>query len=481
MFSFDSLRKKIILILFLFFIPFVLLMQFYFLPTVEEKIVNGKKDSLKIALEIAIGVIQHFDSQVEAKKITLDEAKALALQGIKGLRYHEKEYFWIHGLDLKMVMHPIKAELDGTNISDMKDPNGTYLFREMNKVIASSGHGVVYYMWPRAGESQPIEKMSYVELYKKWDWVVGTGVYIDDIRAEISILKLKIWGLFGFVMFIVLAYSLVYANRITKIISNISVNLNETGKSIFSSVESLQVVGGNLSESSNRNAAFLEQTVASLDEITSMVKINSANAKKAAELSEGATTFAKNGEAQMKQLLQSMIEIQAYSKKIAEISGVIDDIAFQTNLLSLNAAVEAARAGEQGRGFAVVADAVRGLAQRTSVSAKDITSLIRDSVSAIEKSVKIAEESNSVLTQIASSVNNVSTLNSEISMASSEQTSGVEQISKAMNELDQSTQSNASGALSVNENTKDISLLIQKTYNLTDTLNKVVNGEKKAS
>lgn len=117
MFSFDSLRKKIILILFLFFIPFVLLMQFYFLPTVEEKIVNGKKDSLKIALEIAIGVIQHFDSQVEAKKITIDEAKVLALQGIKGLRYHEKEYFWIHGLDLKMVMHPIKAELDGTNIS----------------------------------------------------------------------------------------------------------------------------------------------------------------------------------------------------------------------------------------------------------------------------------------------------------------------------------------------------------------------------
>ncbi|MCB0368091.1 MAG: chemotaxis protein, partial [Bdellovibrionales bacterium] len=321
----------------------------------------------------------------------------------------------------------------------------------------------------------------YVKLYKDWGWVIGTGVYVDDLRGEISSFKLKTWGLFSLVLVLVLSYSLFYANKITKQISNISEDINSTGENIFSSISNLQNVGGSLSDSSSRNAAFLEETVASLDEITSMVKNNSENAKKAADLSEQATIFAKNGEQQMSQLLASMNEIQAYSKKIAEITGVIDDIAFQTNLLSLNAAVEAARAGEQGRGFAVVADAVRGLAQRTSVSAKDITALISDSVSAIENSVKIAEHSSSVLTQIASSVNDVSNLNSEIAVASGEQTAGVEQISRAMNELDQATQSNASGALSVNENTKDISTLVHKTYGLTDELNKVVNGAKKAA
>ncbi|MCK6597775.1 MAG: methyl-accepting chemotaxis protein [Bdellovibrionaceae bacterium] len=481
LFVFSSLRKKIFLLMFLFFLPLILLLQLYFLPLIENKIETSRKDSLILAVEIVEGIFKNFKALVDDKKIDDITARTQALAAVEKLRYSQKEYFWIHGLDFKMILHPIKPELNGTDLSQLKDPHGTLIFQEMNKVISAQEKGFVYYMWPRAGEEKPIEKLSYVYLYKPWGLVIGTGVYIDDIRNEIFQLRLKIWGSFGLLLLVVLIASFMFADKTSKTISTISENLNQTGKNIHSSVDNLKNVGGNLSDSSSRNAAFLEETVASLDEITSMVKSNSENASKAAELSSSALKHAQDGEKQMRQLLTSMSEIQAYSKKIADISGVIDDIAFQTNLLSLNAAVEAARAGEQGRGFAVVADAVRGLAQRTSVSAKDITSLIRDSVLAIEKSFKIAEESNVMLTQIAQSVNNVSTLNSEISMASSEQSMGIEQIAKAMNELDQSTQSNASGALSVNESTHDISILVEKTYELTESLNIVINGEKKAS
>ncbi len=481
MFKFDTLKKKIILILLLFFIPFVALLQFYFIPLVEEKIVNGKKDALKMSVEVALGTLKQWDDQITAKKITPEEGKQQALQMVRNLRYSEKEYFWIHGLDLKMIMHPFKPELENKDISQLADPNGTLLFKVMNKVIAETGQGVVFYMWPRAGEAKPIEKMSYVALFKNWDWVVGTGVYIDDIRNEVAAFKYRIWGLFSLVFFIVLSYSLVYTNRITKMISDISVSLNTAGKSINTSVDSLKTIGGSLSESSTRNAAFLQETVASLEEVTSMFKLNSDNAKKAAELSGQMTTASNEGEQQMIQLLRSIAEIQAFSKRIDDISTVIDDIAFQTNLLALNAAVEAARAGEQGRGFAVVAEAVRNLAQKSSVSAKDITSLVKESASAIEKSVGIAEQSSKVLTRISQFVNTVSVLNSEISVAGTEQSTGVEQISRAMNEIDQSTQTNATNAQSVSENTNDISELIQSTYQLTDSLDKIVNGDKKAA
>lgn len=479
-FKFDTLKKKIILILLLFFIPFLALVQFYFIPLVEEKIMTGKKDSLRMAIEVAMGTLKYWDEQVTAKKIPAEEAKEIALHAIKNLRYHEREYFWIHGLDLKMIMHPFKPELDGNDISQLKDPNGTFPFRAMNNVIDASGEGIVFYMWPRAGEVNPIEKMSYVALFKNWNWVIGTGIYIDDIRTEVATLRWKIWGLFSLVFLFVLAYSIIYTNRITKIISDITLSLNSAGKSIHSSVDSLHTIGGNLSESSARNAAFLEETVASLEEITSMCKVNSNNAKKAADLSGEMTNVSKEGEQQMTQLLKAMQDLQNFSRRIDEISTIIDDIAFQTNLLSLNAAVEAARAGEQGRGFAVVAEAVRTLAQKSSVSAKDITSLIRESASAIEKSVTIAEQSNSVLTRITQFVNTVSVLNSEISVAGSEQSSGIEQVALAMNEIDKSTQSNATNAQNVRENTKDISELVQTTYHLTGNLDKIVNGNKKA-
>lgn len=199
-----------------------------------------------------------------------------------------------------------------------------------------------------------------------------------------------------------------------------------------------------LSQTSQSNAASMQETVASLEELHSMVKLNSDHAVEAANLSSNSKVTAEVGVEEIKSLLESMAAISQSSQKIEEIINVIDDIAFQTNLLALNAAVEAARAGEQGRGFAVVAEAVRTLAQRSSVAAKDINQLIKESVSRVDQGSKIADKSRVVLNEIVDSIKKVAQLNQEISMGSTEQTSGLAQISRTMNEMDGSLQRQSS-------------------------------------
>lgn len=199
-----------------------------------------------------------------------------------------------------------------------------------------------------------------------------------------------------------------------------------------------------LTQSSSNAASSMEQTVSSLEELNSMVQLNSEHAKQAASLSQTSRDTAVHGEQEINLLIQSMKEISESSKRVQEITYLIDDISFQTNLLALNAAVEAARAGEQGRGFAVVADAVRTLAQKSAVAAKDIANLINETSNKVEKGFSQANNSGEVLKKILTSVKMVSDLNNEISLASQEQTSGLNQISAAMNIIDKSLQENTS-------------------------------------
>ncbi|WP_374079384.1 methyl-accepting chemotaxis protein [Bdellovibrio bacteriovorus] len=266
------------------------------------------------------------------------------------------------------------------------------------------------------------------------------------------------------------------ASRIASSVGSIAERLTTAGGQVASSVEQLNEAGNSLSQSSTEAAASLEETVAALEEMSSMVQMNSDNAKQAAALSSSSKEAAETGEREIQTLIQSMTEISQSSKKIEEIISVIDDIAFQTNLLALNAAVEAARAGEQGKGFAVVAEAVRALAQRSAAAAKDITSLIKDSVAQIENGSDIADKSGAVLSNIVNSVKKVSDLNNEIAAASSEQTTGIQQISKAMNQLDQASQSNAASAEEIAATSGEINNLATTAQSLTVELNTVVLG-----
>ena len=208
---------------------------------------------------------------------------------------------------------------------------------------------------------------------------------------------------------------------------------------------STQIAAGNLdlSNRTENQASSLEETASSMEEITSTIRHNSDNARQANQLSHSATTVAQKGGEVVAQVVDTMGSINASSKKIVDIIGVIDGIAFQTNILALNAAVEAARAGEQGRGFAVVASEVRNLAQRSASAAKEIKELINDSVDKVDLGSHLVDQAGSTMKEVVESVKRVSAIISDITAAGAEQSGGIEQINVAVTQMDQMTQQNA--------------------------------------
>ncbi len=211
------------------------------------------------------------------------------------------------------------------------------------------------------------------------------------------------------------------------------------------STSSGEIAMGNadLSQRTEEQASNLQQTAASMEQLTSTVKSNAETARNATQLASSASTVAAQGGVVVGQVVNTMEAITASSRKIADIIGVIDGIAFQTNILALNAAVEAARAGEQGRGFAVVASEVRSLAQRSAAAAKEIKELITDSVDKVQTGSQQVGEAGRTMSDIVAQVRKVNELIGEISSATSEQTQGISQVGDAVNQLDQVTQQNA--------------------------------------
>jgi methyl-accepting chemotaxis protein len=232
-------------------------------------------------------------------------------------------------------------------------------------------------------------------------------------------------------------------NGLLDTMSKIIGEVSETAQTLTTAAREIATGNTDLSQRTEEQAASLEETAASMEELTSTVRLNAENAQQANKLASSASDVAVKGGSVVAEVVQTMDGIAQASRKIADIIGVIDEIAFQTNILALNAAVEAARAGDQGRGFAVVAAEVRNLAQRSANAAKEIKGLISDSVSKVESGSRLVDTAGKTMEEIVQSVKRVTDIMAEISAASQEQSAGIEQVNNAVTQMDQVTQQNA--------------------------------------
>jgi methyl-accepting chemotaxis protein len=458
-----------------------------FLISERQLIMQERQNGVKQAVETAHGLVSHFNDLATKGTLTPAAAQSGAVAALRNLRYSGNEYFWVNDMQPKLVMHPVKPELEGTDISGLKDLNGNPLYASFVKVVNASGAGFVDYMWPKPGSDKPVLKVSYVKGFAPWGWIIGSGVYVDTVDSVIAerlvYFSISALVLGGFLLFIGLliargilkqlgcepAVAADITHRIADGDLAVDVPLKPgDDSSLLHAIKSMRdrfahIVGevrigsesvatasgeiaqGNndLSARTEQQASALEATASSMEQLSATVKQNADNAGQANQLAQSASTVAIQGGKVVNQVVETMKGINESSRKISDIIQVIDGIAFQTNILALNAAVEAARAGEQGRGFAVVASEVRSLAGRSAEAAKEIKALINASVERVEHGSALVDQAGSTMTEVVSSIRRVTDIMGEISAASVEQSTGVSQVGQAVTRMDQSTQQNA--------------------------------------
>nr|WP_284507395.1 methyl-accepting chemotaxis protein [Caballeronia sp. ATUFL_M2_KS44] len=450
---------------------------------------DERKNDLVHATQVGLSTVKAFADQAAAGKITEDEAKARALDAIKGTRYGEggTGYFTVMNFEPVILMHPFHPELVGKNQDSYTDPNGVALYHDTVARVKSDGGGFVNYSFTKPGLSGVFPKTAYAASYAPWGWILQTGAYVDDIDAafrtslyqSLAVLLLAAAAMAAIVVWInrgILrslggdpAYAAQIASRIadndlTVVVETASSDQNSllhsmkrmqqqlqamlreihvSSESIVSAVSQIAAGNQDLSQRTEEQAASLQETASSMEELTSTVKNNAESARQASHIATTAMETAQRGGGVVQQVVETMDGINASSDRIAEIVGTIESIAFQTNILALNAAVEAARAGEEGRGFAVVASEVRSLAQRSAAASKEIKALIDDSVNRVKAGSGYVDVAGATMEEILQSVKRVTDIVSEIAAASAEQSKGIGEVNLAVTQMDAVTQQNA--------------------------------------
>ena len=501
---------------------------FYIFPRAGGQIEHENMNSVQNVVDIAHSLMVEYNDRVNSGELTIEEAQKRAMTSIKKFRYQNENYVWINDLVPKMIMHPMKSQLDGKDLSGSKDPDGKYLFMEMVDVCKKNGGGFVNYMWPKPGKEKPVPKISYVKLFKPWGWIAGTGTYIDDLEKGISSLMRAMIIVLFICTIISLGLTYIIARKITGSLSqgvtfakkvsagdftqhldidqkdeigvlsaalnNIVSNLNQIFKDISAGVETLYSSSSQLSgiaqqmstgakqtsKKSNLVATAAEEMSTNMNSVAAAVEEASTNVGLVSTSAEemtlvineiaGNTEKARSitGEAvsEAKNASEEVCKLGKAAQEIGKITNTITEISEQTNLLALNATIEAARAGEAGKGFAVVANEIKELAKQTAEAISEIRSNIEGIQSSTDGTVTRIEQITKVTNEVNEIVNTIATAIEEQSATTKEIADNVGQASLGISEV---TENIAQSSTVSEEIAKDIAEVNQASNEISNS------------